>query len=100
MRKDIELCISDLLIPNAFSMGERTIVVTKGRMESMTEEQSKGILVHECGHIIHGDTKTVVYTFIGNGILNITMVICPVGDAGCCKGYGFFLYRHDRNRVF
>ena len=39
MRKDIELCISDLLIPNAFSMGERTIVVTKGRMESMTEEQ-------------------------------------------------------------
>lgn len=75
MRKDIELCISDSLIPNAFAMGERTIVVTKGLMESMTEEQIKGILVHEYGHIIHGDTKAVVYTFIGNGILNITMVI-------------------------
>lgn len=72
---DIELCISDSLIPNAFAMGERTIVVTKGLMESMTEEQIKGILVHEYGHIFHGDTRAVVFTFIGNGILNITMVI-------------------------
>ncbi len=74
-RTDIELCICDSLAPNAYAMGERTIVVTKGLMESMTEEQIKGILVHEYGHILHGDTKAVVYTFIGNGILNITMVI-------------------------
>jgi len=71
----IEINISDSLIPNAFAIGENTIVVTKGLIESMTETQIKGILAHEYGHLIHGDTKAVVFTFIGNGVLNITAVV-------------------------
>lgn len=73
-KRKIEICISDSLLPNAFAMGEKTIVVTKGLLESMTDEQIKGILAHELGHINHGDTEAVVFTFIGNGILNITEV--------------------------
>ncbi|MBQ3258528.1 MAG: M48 family metalloprotease [Oscillospiraceae bacterium] len=75
IKSSAEICISDSLIPNAFAMGENTIVVTKGLIESMTDEQIKGILAHEYGHLAHGDTKAVVFTFIGNGVLNISTML-------------------------
>lgn len=72
---DIEICIIDSLTVNACAMGTHTIAVTRGAVETFTEEELKGVLLHEIGHIAHGDTKATLINLIGNGLFSVGVII-------------------------
>lgn len=71
----MEICIIDSLTVNACAMGRHTIAVTRGAVETFTEEELKGVLLHEIGHIVHGDTKATLLNLIGNGLFSIGVII-------------------------
>jgi len=75
LEKDIEICIVDAMYINAFATGRRTVAVTKGAVESLSEEELKGFIAHELGHIANGDTKAILLTTIGNGIFSIFIIL-------------------------
>lgn len=75
---DIEICIIDSLTVNACAMGRHTIAVTRGAVETFTEDELKGILLHEIGHIVHGDTKATLLNLIGNGLFSIGVIIIKI----------------------
>lgn len=72
---NLEICIIDSLTVNACAMGRHTIAVTRGAVETFTEDELKGILLHEIGHIVHGDTKATLLNLIGNGLFSIGVII-------------------------
>lgn len=41
---------------NAFAVGTRTIAVSKGMLADLTDDELKGILAHELGHLVSYDT--------------------------------------------
>lgn len=51
---------------NAYAFGSDTIVITRGAVMQLNDEQIKGILAHEVGHIYHGDTFLLMFLGIGN----------------------------------
>lgn len=71
----IEICIIDSLTINAYALGLHTVAVTKGAVEAFTEDELKGILLHEIAHIINGDTKVTLISLIGNGIFSIYVIL-------------------------
>lgn len=72
---NIELYIQDTMEINACAMGRTTVAVTKGALQFMSAEEMRGLLAHEFGHLVHGDTKILLMTSIGNGIFNIFILI-------------------------
>ncbi len=68
---NIEVCIIDDMSVNAVALGRRTIAVTKGAMQTFTEDELKAVMAHEIAHIVYGDTIAVMYSVIGNGILSL-----------------------------
>ncbi len=66
---DIKMFISDSEDPNAFATGRKTVCVTKGLM-SYTDEQIKGVLAHEFGHLAHKDTDAILVVSVGNMIVS------------------------------
>jgi heat shock protein HtpX len=78
LRTDIELCIVDVLYINAFALGRKTVAVTKGAINSLSEEELKGFIAHELGHILHGDTKALLLAVVGNGIFTILTIILQI----------------------
>ncbi len=72
---NIEICIIDSITVNACAMGRHTIAVTRGAVETFTEDELKGVLLHEIGHIVHGDTKATLLNLIGNGLFSIGVII-------------------------
>ncbi len=71
---NISIYISDSMSINAYCFGSRTIVVTKGAINTFSEEQLKGIIAHEFGHIVHGNTKALLFYKIGNGIFSLAFL--------------------------
>jgi Zn-dependent protease with chaperone function len=46
---------------NAFAIGCRSIIITRGLLQDGTDEELAGVLAHEIGHLVHGDsTKRLV----------------------------------------
>ncbi len=90
----IEICVIDQMTVNACAMGKHTIGVTKGAMETFTEDQLKAVLAHEIAHILNLDTIAILYTIVGNGIFTVFVVISKfflnlvdiVGEAFTQKG--------------
>jgi heat shock protein HtpX len=82
---NIELYYDRDMTVNAYAVGSNTIAITKGSVESLNDDQIKGILAHEFGHIVHKDTTIPLVLLIGNGIflfffllLRISLVIYSV----------------------
>lgn len=49
---------------NSFVIGRNTIAVTRGILETMDDEEIKGVLSHEFGHLSNGDgTATLFINF-------------------------------------
>lgn len=65
--KKIKLYIAEDYTVNAFAVGRNTIVLNRGAIEGFSEEQLKGVIAHEFGHLSHGDTKALLLTTVGNG---------------------------------
>jgi len=71
---NIELFISDEAVPNAFAMGRHTVCFTKGLL-SLSDDDIKGILGHEFGHLSHKDTDTILVVTIGNLIVSVIFAV-------------------------
>jgi len=56
---------------NAFAIGKHSVVLTKGAIETFSESELKGMIVHQFGHIVHGHTMSVVLNTVGNGIFSL-----------------------------
>ena len=71
LKDGINLFIMDAMYVNAFAMGRKTIAVTQGAINTFTEDELKGVLAHELGHIIHGHTKALLLSVIGNFFFSV-----------------------------
>ena len=71
----IQLYIDDSGIPNAFALGRGTIAVSKGALEIMTQDELRGILAHELGHLTHYDTFIPLTLIVGNVTMFIFMLV-------------------------
>ena len=67
----VQICVIDRMIVNACALGKRTVAVTKGAMETFSEDELKAIMAHEIAHIIYGDTLARLYITVGNGIITL-----------------------------
>lgn len=69
--KNIRLFTEDSLDINAFAMGKKTLAITKGSAELLTDEELKGVIAHELGHFAHGDTMALLVMTVGNMIFSL-----------------------------
>lgn len=95
--KNIGIYISDSMSINAYCFGSRTIVVTKGAINAFSEEQLKGIIAHEFGHIVHGNTKALLFNKIGNGIFSLAFL--PIALIFRLTEKGIKFIDTDNNRL-
>jgi heat shock protein HtpX len=75
---DVTLYIQDTMTANACAIGKHTIAVTKGAIETFSEEELKGVLAHEFGHIAKGHTTAALLNTAGNGIFSIAIAILRI----------------------
>jgi len=61
LSRDIELYIIDSLEIQAYALGKNTIMITQGAVNILKEEDLKGILAHEFGHISNHFTKVLIF---------------------------------------
>lgn len=71
----IEVCVIDNMTVNAMALGRNTVAVTKGAMQTFTEDELKAVIAHELAHLVHGDTMAYIYAIIGNGIFSIFVLL-------------------------
>ena len=53
--KRFQLLVDEEMEINAFAIGIRTIAVSRGSLEQLTEGELKGLLAHELGHLLSHD---------------------------------------------
>lgn len=63
--------------PNAFATGRKTVCITRGLLQ-YTDEDIKGVLGHEFGHLAHKDTDIILVVAVGNMIMSTIFVIIRV----------------------
>lgn len=73
--RKIEICVIDNMTVNAMALGRQTIAVTKGAMQTFTEDELKAVIGHEIAHLVHGDTMASIYAIVGNGILSVFVLV-------------------------
>ena len=78
LNKNIKLYITEGKHINAYAVGRRTVMLTRGAIESLSPEELKGIMAHELGHMSSGDSVARVITVVGNGFFSIMVLICKV----------------------
>ena len=71
----IALYIEESKDINAYAFGSNSISVTRGAMEALSENQLKGVIAHELGHMNNGDTKVALVMTIGNGAFTVLWLI-------------------------
>ena len=82
--------------PNAFALGAKTITVTSGLLRTATDNEIKGVLAHELGHIALGHTLWLRITCtteqVGRCVLGFYYVVSVVCAAlSRLPLVGFFL---------
>lgn len=76
LKHKVRLYIVDHIAINAFTIGRHTIVINRGLMEAMTDDEIKGIIAHEFAHIVNGDaTVQLLLTFATTFYLWIVLFI-------------------------
>lgn len=65
---DVSLYICNDVIPNAFATGRKTICINSGLL-NCTDEEIKGVLAHEFGHISNHDTDFTLVVNVANWIV-------------------------------
>ena len=73
--KNIKMCISDQMHINAYAIGRHTVAVTKGAMETLDEEELKGFIGHEIGHIVNKDTMAHLFLYVGSSLFSLAILI-------------------------
>lgn len=62
----IEMCVVDKVFANAYALGKHTVAVTKGAMQTFSEDGLKALIAHEIAHILYHDTIANIYVWLGN----------------------------------
>ena len=65
----------DSLVVNACAMGRHTVAVTRGAMETFSEDELKAVIAHETGHILYGHTTALLLNIVGNGVFSIFVIV-------------------------
>jgi len=78
LSKYIELYITESKSINAFAVGRKTVMLTRGAIDSLSPEELKGIMAHELGHLASGDGIARVITVVGNGLFSIIVLVCKI----------------------
>jgi len=86
----IYLFVIDSMTINACAMGRHTIAVTKGAMQTFSEEELKGVFSHEIAHILHMNTLASLYAMVGNGVFTLTILIAKLILSVAKGGLGAF----------
>ena len=73
LHKGIKLYIQEDMEINAFAFGKSTLVLTKGSIELLSDENLKGLIAHEFGHFSHFDTIVVLIATVGNMLMSVLM---------------------------
>ncbi|UMZ73023.1 M48 family metalloprotease [Natranaerofaba carboxydovora] len=62
---------------NAFALGSNTVIFTRGFLSVSTDEEFKGILAHELGHLVNHDTKVLLAALLMNimGQIGTTIIV-------------------------
>lgn len=68
----------DSLVVNACAMGRHTVAVTRGAMETFSEDELKAVIAHEIGHILYGHTTALLLNIIGNGVFSVFVIVAKV----------------------
>jgi heat shock protein HtpX len=68
LNNNIQLFIADEMAINAFALGRKTIVISRGLMAVMDDDKIKGILAHEFGHLASSDTQIKILINIASTI--------------------------------
>lgn len=71
----LKLYIKDSMEVNAFATGKHSITVTKGAIETFSEEELQSIIAHEIAHIYYKHTTMRLLTIVGNGIFSVLVLI-------------------------
>lgn len=71
----VELCIIDNMTVNACALGRHTIAVTKGAMDTFSEDELKAVISHEFGHISNCDTVASLCSLIANGFFTLLVIV-------------------------
>ena len=90
----IEICVIDKMHINACTIGKRTVAVTKGALKAFSEEQLKGVIAHEFGHICGHDTVANLFLYIGSGYLYLYILVSNLIIAGINK----YFYLNNKER--
>ena len=78
LSRNISLYIQEDMDINAFAFGRYTLILTKGSIELLNDEQLKGLIAHEFGHFSHYDTVVLLLAVVGNLLMSIVMRIIYV----------------------
>lgn len=73
--KNIKIYITESMSVNAFALGSNTIAVTRGALYTFSVDELKGILSHEFGHMVNGDTKALLIKLVGNGFFSLIVFV-------------------------
>lgn len=65
----IKLYYKDTDEVNAYALGHRTVIITRGLINNMDADMIRGVLAHEFGHIASGDSDLKLGISVSNGIL-------------------------------
>ena len=76
--KHVKLYIDDSVSINALAIGKNMIAVTQGAIDTLSEDELKGVIAHEFGHIVNGDTKALLLNVVGNGIFSIWILTVKI----------------------
>lgn len=65
----IKLYYKDTDEVNAYALGHKTVIITRGLINNMDADMIRGVLAHEFGHIASGDSDLKLGISVSNGIL-------------------------------
>jgi len=87
--KSFRLMIRDGMEPRATAAGRRTIIVTRGMLERTTDDELKGVLAHELGHLMDKDT---IVTLVFSMARLLPLIMIRIGNNTCwILRRGFFI---------
>jgi len=76
--KNIKLYYDRDMTINAYAVGSNTIVITRGSFESLNDDQLRGVLAHEFGHLVHKDTTIPLVWLVGNMIFLLFFIFFKI----------------------
>ena len=75
---NIKICVIDNMTVNAMALGRHTIAVTKGAINTFSEDELKAVIAHEIAHILYGNTLAFLYILIGNGMFSVIVLFVRI----------------------